>query len=299
MKKPISIIIISGIILAISGIVLMTQTQSDTNQTTHKLQVTTSFYPLYFFTTEIAGDSAEVYNITPAGAEPHEYEPTPRDLAHIEDSQLLVLHGVQLEAWGARIKSTISTTDTTVVTVGDTLATIAGDPHIWLDPVLAQQEARAIALALEQADPAHAAIYQANLRSLITKLEQLDRDYVTGLSDCSTNSIITSHAAFGYLAERYRLQQVAIAGLSPEAEPSVQQLADIADFAQQNDAQYIFFESLISPKLAETIATEVGAQTMVLNPLEGLTDEEVASGKTYFTEMETNLKNLRQALSCN
>jgi len=265
---------------------------------TSKLQVTTSFYPLYFFTTQIAGDKADVYNVTPAGAEPHDYDPTTQDLAHIEDSQLLVLNGVKLEAWGERIKTSLQDTHTRVITVGDSVANIAGDPHAWLDPVLAKQEAASIAQALEQADPSNASVYAENLQILNDKLDQLNQSYATGLSSCATHDLITSHAAFGYLAKQYNLNQVSIAGLSPDAEPSTQQLADVADFAQQNNVQYIFFESLVSPKLAETIATEVGAQTLVLNPIEGLTDVEMADGKTYFTEMETNLKNLRQALSC-
>lgn len=265
---------------------------------TSKLQVTTSFYPLYFFTTQIAGDKADVYNVTPAGAEPHDYDPTTQDLAHIEDSQLLVLNGVKLEAWGERIKTSLQDTHTRVITVGDSVANIAGDPHAWLDPVLAKQEAASIAQALEQADPSNASVYAENLQILNDKLDQLNQSYATGLSSCTTHDLITSHAAFGYLAKQYNLNQVSIAGLSPDAEPSTQQLADVADFAQQNNVQYIFFESLVSPKLAETIATEVGAQTLVLNPIEGLTDVEMADGKTYFTEMETNLKNLRQALSC-
>lgn len=266
--------------------------------TSTKLQVTTSFYPLYFFTTQIAGDNADVYNITPAGAEPHDYDPTTQDLARIEDSRLLVLNGDKLEAWGDRMTTTLRDSSTIVITVGDSLATATNDPHVWLDPVLAKQEAAAIAQGLEQVDPSNTSTYQSNLQKLNQKFDQLNQNFITGLSNCAKTDIITSHSAFGYLAKQYQLNQISIAGLSPDAEPSAQQLADVADFAKQNNVTTIFFESLVSPKLSETIANEVGAQTMVLNPIEGLTDTDIAAGKTYFTEMEANLANLKIALLC-
>ena len=126
----------------------------------------------------------------------------------------------------------------------------------------------------------------------------MDTEYKQGLSSCEGKNIITSHAAFGYLAAAYGLNQVPIAGLSPDAEPSPRQLADIAKFAKDNQVKYIFFESLVSPKLSQTIATEVGAQTLVLNPIEGLSEEEMSHGKTYFSVMQDNLTNLRTALQC-
>ena len=132
----------------------------------------------------------------------------------------------------------------------------------------------------------------------IRKLDDLDRQYRRGLANCQEKNIVTSHAAFGYLATAYGLNQVSITGLSPDAQPSPRQLADIVKFTRANNVKYIFFESLVSPKLSKTIATEIGAQTMVLNPLEGLTDEEVSQGNNYFTEMENNLANLKTALEC-
>lgn len=282
------------------------KTETQTSGETKKIQVSTSFYPLYFFTSQIAGDKANVYNITPAGAEPHDYEPTTQDIARIEDGQLLVLNGGKLEAWGDKIKDTLKNTNTSVITVGETIANqtvvedgeTIRDPHVWLDPQLAKQEATAIAHGLEQADPSNALYYEANLQTLSVKLDALDQKFTQGLKTCEKKDIITSHAAFGYLARQYDLNQVPISGLSPDAEPSSQQLASVADFARKNNVKYIFFESLVSPKLSDTIAHEVGAQTLVLNPIEGLSDEEIASGKNYFTEMENNLVNLKIALQC-
>lgn len=126
----------------------------------------------------------------------------------------------------------------------------------------------------------------------------LDKDYRSGLSKCNKKDIITSHAAFGYLAKEYGFNQLAIAGLSPDEEPTLQTLKNISDFAKKNNVQYIFFESLVSPKLSETIANEVGAKTLVLNPLEGLSIQDIAEGKNYFTEMRSNLNQLKIALQC-
>ena len=262
-----------------------------------RLQVTTSFYPLYFFTREIAGDKADVYNITPAGAEPHDYELTTLDLARIEDSNLLVLNGKRLESWGEKIKDVLSGTDTKVITVGE-IGQIANDPHVWLDPVLAKSEVEAIKNGLVLVDSANASYYESNAANLTARLENLDVEFRNGLLSCKKKDFITTHAAFGYLAGEYGLTQTAISGLSPDEEPSAEKLAGVADFARKNQVKYIFFENLLSPKLAETIALESGARTLALNPLEGLSDGEIKNGKNYFSEMKKNLANLKTALVC-
>ena len=271
-----------------------------------KLQVVASFYPLYFFSREIGGDKADVTNIVPSGAEPHDYEPTAQDMAKMESCKLIILNGGGLEAWSDSVRKNIDAKNTTIVVAGEGLTTqqvteggqTETDPHVWLAPRLAQKMVERIAQAFEQADPANKDYYQSNADSLKTKLGDLDAEYRRGLSTCKSKNIITSHAAFGYLATAYGLNQVPIAGLSPDAEPSPRQLADIAKFARDNNVKYIFFESLASPKLSQTIATEVGAQTLVLNPIEGLSEEEMSQGKTYFSIMQDNLTNLRTALQC-
>lgn len=271
-----------------------------------KMLVVTSFYPLYFFASQISGDKAVVYNITPAGAEPHEYEPTAQDLARIEKSRLVVLNGGGLEAWADDLSKNIDPAATAIVVAGDGLTTgqmaedgqMAVDPHIWLSPPLAQQMIERITQAFVQIDSANGEYYLANAQALKDRLQGLGAEYRQGLSDCASRNIITAHAAFGYLAAAYGLEQVSITGLSPEAEPSPQQLIGIAKFAKEKQVKFIFFESLASPKLAETIANEVGAQTLVLNPLEGLSKEELAEGRDYVTEMRSNLANLKLALAC-
>ncbi len=269
------------------------------------LLVTTSFYPLHYFTSQIAGDKATVTNLTPAGIEPHDYELTPQDLVTIQNSAVLVLNGGQLEPWADTITSQLSN-HTTVVVAGADLTNqqmieeneVITDPHVWLSPILVQQQIKKITLGLIQADADNAAYYLVNEKTLLNQLAELDSAYKQGLSSCTKHEIITSHTAFAYLANDYGLEQVAIAGLSPEAEPTPTELAEVVQFAQDHQVHYIFFESLVSPKLADTIATEVGAQTLVLNPLEGLTEDEITAGQTYFTIMQENLTNLRLALQC-
>lgn len=271
-----------------------------------KIQVVASFYPLYFFASQIGGDKADVANITPAGAEPHDYEPSTQDIAHIDKASILILNGGQLEAWGDKVKEDLNGKNVEVVTAADGLANqdvqeegqLMKDPHVWLDPVLAKKEVQKIAQAFVKVDPANTVFYEANEKILENKLDSLDQSFKAGLQDCQQKNIVTSHAAFGYIASRYSLKQVPISGLSPDQEPSPKQLADVAQFARANNVKYIFFETLISPKLSETIAKEVGAKTIVFNPLEGLTSDEQAAGKDYLSIQQDNLASLRVALEC-
>lgn len=278
---------------------------SNNHRVVGKLSVSTSFYPLYFFSSQIGGEKAVVTNITPAGSEPHDYDPTTRDIARITDGDMLVLNG-SVEAWGNKIQENLKGTSVTTVTAGKGLLTKQlnengekmSDPHVWLDPTLAKKEVTAITKGFIAIDPTNSSYYEANQKELEQKLDTLDQSYTTGLASCKSRTIITSHAAFAYLADRYNLTQVAIAGLSPDEEPSSQQIAQVADFAKKNTIKYIFFESLVSPKLSETIASEIGAKTLVLDPLEGISDDDIKQGKNYFTVMADNLKNLQIALQC-
>lgn len=271
-----------------------------------KIHVVASFYPLYYFASQIAGDRIAIKNITPAGVEPHDYEPTAQDIVSIENSNLFILNGGGLESWGKKVQGNLTSDHTMVISVGQNLANknfvVEGksivDPHVWLDPVLAGKEVDSIAKALVAIDPGNASLYEANASLLEEKLNMLDLTYSSGLRSCKVRDFVTSHAAFGYLAERYNLNQVSIAGLSPDEEPSTQKLVETASLVREKKISYIFFESLISSRLSETIASETGAKTLVLDPIEGLSEKDISSGKNYFTQMEMNLKNLQLALQC-
>ena len=271
-----------------------------------KMAMVGTFYPLAHFAEQVGGNFITVANITPAGAEPHDYEPTPQDIAAAYGAKVFIMNGGGVDTWAERISPDLKAKGVQVVDMQDTIALTTApsgsettlDPHIWLDPVLSEQEIALIRDAFVKADPVNAVVYENNAASYIAQLQALDEEYKTGLASCRIKDIVTSHAAFGYLAKQYGLTQIAIAGLSPDAEPSAQQMADIAQLAKKDNVKYIFFESLVSPKLSQTIATEVGAKTIAFNPLEGLTDEQISSGETYLTVMQDNLSKLRLALEC-
>ncbi|SRR5258708_780445 len=290
-----------GIIVKMGG----AKTSSVPNPQNMKIHVTTSFYPLYFFVSQIGGDKVAVTNITPSSAEPHDYEPTTQDMVKIEESDLLILNG-GVEAWGNKVQDTLKNKRIRIVIAGDGLLNqqltennqTSTDPHVWLDPQLAKKEVDTISKALVKIDPTDHGYFEANTIALDMRLDQLDQQYRHDLASCKQKDIITSHAAFGYLATAYGLHQIPIAGLSPDEEPSPKQLADVVDFARSHDVTYIFFESLVSPKLSDAIASEIGAKTLVLDPLEGISDADIAKGKDYFIVMQDNLKNLQMALQC-
>lgn len=306
MKRNITLISFLVILTGLVFWVVKNDRSASKNIDPDKLPVVVSFYPLYFFASEIGGEKASVINITPSGAEPHDFEPTARDMAKMENSKLIILNGGDLETWQNDIRKNIDPKSTQLVVAGEDLTMqkvtadgqVGIDPHVWLSPVLAQKMVDRIAQGFAQADSKNKDYYNANADALKNKLAQLDAQYEQRLSDCARKDIITAHAAFGYLVAEYGLKQVSLAGLSPDAEPSPSQLAEITKFARDNGVKYIFFESLASPKLAETLASEVGAQTLVLDPLEGLGADDLAQGKNYLTVMQDNLTNLRTALEC-
>lgn len=268
--------------------------------------VVTSFYPLYYLTAQIAGDRAQIRNLVPAGAEPHDWEPKASDLVNIKQASVFVYNGAGFEAWvpkaldAAQSAKRVNVEATKGLPLaspppGGESADFAADPHAWLDPSLAKALAAQIAAGLTQADPAGGETFAANLAALTAKLDALDGEYRAGLANCARREIFTSHAAFGYLATRYGLVQVPLEGLAPDAEPTPARLAEVTRRARDSGATTIYFETLVSPKVAETIAKEVGARTLTLDPLEGVRDERA---QTYFTLMADNLANLRTGLDC-
>ena len=265
-----------------------------------KVQVVTSFYPLYEIAKQVGGDYVEIKNLVPAGAEPHDYELTPKDIASVYESQILVVNGAGLEPWLDRVSTDLKNQSKTVVVDESKLFPdlVKGDPHLWMNPVQYSKEVDAFAQAISGVDPAHLDYYQTQAQRFQKQLADLDQQFKNGLQKCSLREFVTNHAAFGYLAKQYGLTMIAIAGLSPDAEPSVKTITDLIQLIKQKNIHYILTESLVSPKIADTIAAEAGAKTLVLNPLEGLTVDEMAQGKNYISVMQENLKNLQIALEC-
>lgn len=299
MKKiliPLSLVIIFGLLFGL----LLRQSLNKQNPKiaikNSRLTITTSFYPLFFFTKKITGDNADVVNITPAGSEPHDYELTPKNIIQIQKSNLLIVLGESFEPWLVKIAPDLESGKVTILYAGD--ERIKKDPHIWLSPVLAKEIVNNITAKLVFLDPQKAEEYKKNAGDLLNQLIALGIKYREELKGCKLKDIVTSHAAFNYFADDYGLNQISIAGLSPDEEPSPTRLAEIAKIVKDKGIKYIFFESLVSPKLAQTIATETGAGTLVLNPLEGLTSQEADAGKDYLSLMNENLQSLRIALEC-
>ena len=255
--------------------------------------VVAAFYPLAYAAERIGGARYKVDNLTPPGAEPHDLELTPRAVARIESADVVIYlsHGFQPAVSKAVDQSQGVRVDVlqglSLHAASDQEAGLTADPHVWLDPVLFAQVVKRIGAAL-QASPA----------PLVKDLQTLDRSYRRGLRDCVRTEIVTSHAAFGYLAQRYGLKQVAITGLAPESEPSPKQLAHVIELVRRTHATTVFFERLVSPRLADTVAREVHARTAVLDPIEGLTPDEQKHGASYLTLMQQNLAHLRTALAC-
>ncbi|MGB8955390.1 MAG: metal ABC transporter substrate-binding protein [Tumebacillaceae bacterium] len=292
-----------GSVLAASLLTAGCGTQSaDTGS--KKLKVMTTFYPMYEFSKQVAGDLADVSVLVPAGTEPHDWEPTPKDVAQIATANVFVYNGAGFESWVDDVLKSADAQKTKVVEASKGIELIEGtdehkalDPHVWLDPVLAQKEVQTIADSLAAADPAHAADYKKNADTYIGKLQVLDTTFKSGLSNAKHRDFVTSHTAFSYLAKRYDLTQEPISGISPEQEPSASEMKGIVEFAKQHQVKTIFFETLVSPKVAEAVAREIGAETDVLNPLEGLTEEERTSGLDYVGVMKKNLEALQKALA--
>ena len=250
--------------------------------------VVAAFYPLAFAASEIGGASVDVKNLTPPGAEPHDLEVSPQDVAEIRDADQVLLLGrdfqPQLEDAAGNAENVVRLLETPGLDVHSN-----GDPHVWLDPVRYALIVERIGQVLGK---------QAAADELKQRLMALDGEFRAGLAQCERREIVTSHEAFAYLAERYGLEQVAITGLSPEAEPEPGKLQKVVDLVRAHGVTTIYFETLVSPRIAETVARETGAKTAVLNPIEGLTEEEAAKGQDYFSLMRENLAALRTGLGC-
>ncbi|MEC0306501.1 zinc ABC transporter substrate-binding protein [Paenibacillus lautus] len=334
-----------------------------------KVNVITTFYPIYEFTKEIGGDDANVVNLLPTGVEPHDWTPRSQDIVNTSKAQLFLYNGAGLEGWvpgflkgldkdtqvkpievshgiqlidavgddghghgaaaheeehdhsheeGTEAEHDHSHEEGTEAehdhsheegteedhagheheeeSAGTNTDTHHTDPHTWVSPKSALVMAENIKNSLVEVDPEHKDGYEQRFEALKEKLVKLDNDFTSELSKMPKKDIVVSHQAFGYLCRDYGLTQHAIMGLSPDAEPRAQDMVNLTKTVKEKEVQYIFFEELVSDKLAKTLANEAGVETLVLNPVEGLTKEQASAGENYFTLMEKNLQNLTKAL---
>jgi len=284
-----------------------------------KIKVVATIYPVYEFIKQVGGDKVDVSILVPPGAEPHDWEPTARDLMRIKEAKVFAYHGAGFEPIEKLLTKEVLGSALPVEVSKDVPKLASShkddahnddkhendaqheeghgeDSHMWLDPLSAVQEVNNILAALIAVDEPNAAYYKANAEAFTKQLLELDQEYKTTLGNVGKKDIITSHEAFGYLAARYGLRQVGIMGLSPDAEPTPDRLAEITRFCRDHQVKYIFFETIASPKLSQTLAKETGAELLVLNPAESLTEQEIKDNKNYLIIMRENLSNLKKAL---
>lgn len=273
------------------------------NQPGEKIQVYTSIYPLYDFAKKIGGEHTVVTNLVPPGVEPHDFEFTARDMSKMSEADLFIYNGGGFEPWIERVSRMLNPDETKIVEASKSISLHraenhggSSDPHVWLDPTLAKKQAAAILEALIQLDPQHQSDYEKNYEELAAKLDQLDREYQEMTQKATKKEFAVSHASFSYLAKRYGLTQIAISGLSPSDEPSPKELQQVIEQVKSHDIDVIFFETLVSNRMANVVKKETGAEVLVLNPLEGLTEQEIKQGKDYFAIMRENKENLAKAL---
>lgn len=307
-----------------------TSSNETVEESAEKLKIVTTFYPMYEFTKQVAGDYADVELLIPASQEPHGWEPSPQDMANIQSADIFIFNSEYMETFVETIRQSVDDSKVKFVEASEDISLIEGteeeehehssheeehaettehhdeedheheaeehsheyDPHVWLSPVLAIKEVESITQSLIEADPSNEETYEENSKNYIAQLEQLDQKFREALSNVDNKEIITQHASFGYLAKEYGLTQIAIAGLSPELEPSAEKLAQLKEYAVEHDIDVIYFEETASSKVAETLATEIGAKTEVLNTLESLSQEDQDDGLDYIKVMEKNLDSI-------
>lgn len=296
MKK---IIAITLIVVAIAGLITYGVLQNQKTTEASKMRVAATFYPLYEIAKQIGGDRVTVTNVTPTGVEPHDFEPAASTIADLQNAKVFIYNGAALEPW---VEKFLPDFKNTAVNASEGIDLIKGaegtDPHYWLDPKSAQHSVQTIRDALTAASPSDKDYFMQNATKYSLELSKLDDDIKSGLQTCNSRTVVASHDAFSYFAKRYNLTVESIAGLNPEVEPSAAKLAEITKLVRQKGITYIFYERLVSSKIADTIATETGAKTAVFDPIEGLTNEDQQQGKTYLSIQRENLAALRTALGC-
>lgn len=321
MMRKILVLVLAVSMLLITG---CASKQAATPET-KKVQVAVSIYPLAEFVRAVGGDKVQVTTLVPAGVEAHSYELSAADMKKITQAQMFVYNGGGMESWADKVEASIKDKPVKVLQAGKGLFVKleehehdehkeehkheehkheAGhvhdhggfDPHVWLDPVLASKQVVAIAETLQVVDPANKDYYQKNAQNYQEKLAKLDQEFKAMRSTAKQTAFVTTHSAFASFAKRYDLEQIAIMGITPNVEPTPQALANLISLVKKEQIKYIFFEELVSPKIAETIAKEAGVKTLVLNPVEGLTKEQQEKKLSYLDLMQQNLANLKIAL---
>lgn len=313
--KKFTLALLAALSLILFGACGKTNTSDKTADGKEKLSIVTTFYPMYDFTKNIVGDEGDVKLLIPAGSEPHDYEPSAKDMATIHDADVFVYHNENMESWVPKAAKGWKKGAPNVIKGTENMVLLPGsdedghdhdhehgeeghhhelDPHTWVSPHRAIQEVTNIKEQLVKLYPKKAKTFETNAEKYLTKLTALDKEFQTALKDAKQKSFVTQHAAFGYLALDYGLKQVPIAGLTPEQEPTAGRLAELKKYVTDNQIRYIYFEKNANDKIAKTLADEANVQLEVLNPLESLTQKQMDNGEDYLSVMKENLTALKK-----
>lgn len=307
------IVIVIFVISASENLLVQSKQNSAQNLSNTKLKVAASFFPLYEFARNVGGNKAEVYSFLPIGNEPHSWEPSIQQIEELKGTKLFIYNGAGMEAYLSKFMESGEFPNMTFVKVTDGITLLKADsaeddkeilaqggmdPHVWNDPIYAEQEVTNIKNAMKKADPVNAQYYEDNANAYITKLSALDNSIKTGLSHCKKDTFVSFHNAFNYFSNRYGIHDAWITGIAPEADVPPRDIQKVIQIAKDKDVKIIFSEDLVDPRLANTLASEVGAQVLVLSPLEGINQTEQQKGKTYLDKWYENLHNLKEALEC-
>ena len=336
LKKFLSLFLLSivaVILAACGGDDIATTDKEATEQSTDKLSIYTTVYPLQYFAERIGGEYVDVSSIYPPGANEHTFEPTQKDMMTLADADMFFYIGLGLEGFVEKAKNTLANEHVKLVATADhvseeklhistghvhaedeeddhgheeheeeasdLLIDHSGhghDSHVWLSPVISQDLAAVIKDELVAAMPEQEALFTENYEALVAELEELHAKFESMAAQTTQKTFFVSHAAFGYIAGHYGFSQVPVAGLNSQSEPSQKELTKIVDLAKKENIQYIFFEQNVSSNLTEVIQNEVGADSLILHNLSVLTANDIKNGETYFTLMEKNMEALKTAL---
>ncbi|AFS77963.1 ABC transporter zinc-binding lipoprotein ZnuA [Gottschalkia acidurici 9a] len=313
MKKRV-FLLLTSLILLLAGCTSEKSSNDIENENikNDKIKVTASTYPMYYVANEIGKDKIDLNLLVPAGVDPHEYEVSLKEIKDLEQIDLFIYNGSGMESWGEKISNNLKNKDKDIINGSDYVELLnieeseeheehehdhgEKDPHIWLNPLNLDKIGKKVKEELIKLDKENQEVYEKNYLELSEKLKSLDNKYTETLKNKKDNTILVSHEAFGYLANRYGLEQIAVTGITPNSEPSPKTLAKLINVSKEKNIKYIFFEVLTSPKSVEMLAKEAKLEVLVLNPIGGVTKEQFDKGIDYVDLMEENLANLKKAL---
>lgn len=295
------------------------KSSEETKEQDAPLKIVTTFYPMYDFASHVAKEHADVSMLIDGGVEPHDYEPSAKDMAKIQDADVFIYNSKEMETWVDAVLASIDQSNVVIVEASEGIDLLDSeehdheaeeeqhegheehehgehDPHVWLSPVLAQQEVATITEALVRVDKANQTSYEENSRLYKEELVTLDKEYQEMAKEATFKTFVTQHAAFSYLAHEYGLEQVSISGINPDQEPTPKELKHIEDTVNEQHIAYIYTESSATPKIAKTISDATGAELLTLNPMESLPKAQREKGENYLTVMRENMLNLKKSI---